>query len=618
MGLFTTLVKPTAFVAASSRTRETYAADKYGRVPVSDSDELQRVLALPRRPIPSDTEQLRMAAVMTARLRRDNPVCRCAELRPGVMNPCITHLLPIQGWYLYEAAETGGAVGHIEAGGGKTGINFLLPMVFTDCKRAVLLIEAKLMKQTLNDYDLWRQHFTLPNLAGGPPPFVPNRPTLEVLTYSKLSHESTTTYLMEARPNLIIADEGHNLKDPFGVRGGRFLYYYDEAERKGQRARLCTHSGTLAKRSIMDYVHLNALALGQLSPTPLDPGVAKEWAGCLDPLRPIEGPPTPPGALMKLTTEGESVRAGYCRRLIETEGVITTEAASLPVKLVLRARKPKSMPEALRKAVARARREKETPGDEPLEDPAEIAACCSQLVCGFYYRTTFPRGESEELILSWYAARKKWHREVRERMEADRMPMLDSPELLQRAAERAASGYAGPLPVWHSRNWEEWRDIQTHVVPVQETVWLDDYLVEDAMQWARDNGPGCIWYSHVAFAKRLAELSRFPLYDGGTHPESEERGDRTILCSIDAHATGKNMQQFCRALIANPQGQWEQLLARHHRAGQAQTVVTVDLYTHTSEFTAPLEYAVEEARFTYESTRKNERLLYAEKIGLTW
>lgn len=607
---------------ASSFTRDAGQAtlhplDRMGRITIGESKDLRRILDVPRRPVPSREEQKRMAAVMTEKLRRHNKVCRCAELRPGQRSPCITELMPVQGWYLYEAQNGGGALGHIVAGGGKTGINFLLPMVFPNCKRAVLLIEPKLIKQTLLDYELWRQHFHVPNLKGGNAPFLPTLPVLDILSYSKLSHKSCTSYLIDEKPDLIIADEAHNLKNPAGVRGGRFLWYYDEAEKAGQRAAFCGHSGTMTTDSPMDYGHLSALALAENSPLPLDPVELSLWSACLAPPRWSSGPPPNPGALNQLTQDGENIRQGYCRRLIETPGVITTEDAQLPTKLVLRSRSPGDVPARLNEYIKAARKEGHTPGDDPLENPAEVAACCAQLVCGFYYHTVFTRGEPEELIAKWYNARKKWNRELRAKMEESRLPMLDAPELLAEAAERAATGYTGPLPVWYSRNWVEWRDIQRQVVPEQTTVWLDDYLVNDAIHWAKENGPGVIWYNHTAFAYRLAEVSGFPLYEGGTNPESDERGDRTIICSIDAHATGKNMQQWCRALIANPQGRWEQLLARHHRKGQSADEVIVDVYTHTTEFEKPLVEAIERAHAVQETTRKPERLVYADKTLLT-
>lgn len=160
-------------------------ARAYGRDAVGDSEDLERIAALPRRPRPTDEEQATMAAVMTALLRRDNPGCRCASLSP---EPCITDLLPIQGWYLYEASQVHGSLGFVIVGGGKTGIDVLLPMVVPGCGRALLLIPPGLRKQFALDYERWSQHFRTPNLAGAKGGFTPGRPVLDVLAYSELSN----------------------------------------------------------------------------------------------------------------------------------------------------------------------------------------------------------------------------------------------------------------------------------------------------------------------------------------------------------------------------------------------------------------------------------------------
>ena len=88
--------------------------------PVGDSEELQRVLALPRRARPTPEQSRRIVEVMTRRFAIENNNCRCAELRPAVEDPCIKTLRPIQAWALLEMMHVGGMVGPIGVGHGKT------------------------------------------------------------------------------------------------------------------------------------------------------------------------------------------------------------------------------------------------------------------------------------------------------------------------------------------------------------------------------------------------------------------------------------------------------------------------------------------------------------------
>ena len=91
-----------------------------------------------------------------------------------------------------------GVVGEIAVGGGKTGIDLLLPMV-VPCRVALLLVPASLVHQIQHDYERWSQHFRLPNLVGHSE-FRAGRPVLEVMSYSKLGHPSAATELGRIRP----------------------------------------------------------------------------------------------------------------------------------------------------------------------------------------------------------------------------------------------------------------------------------------------------------------------------------------------------------------------------------------------------------------------------------
>lgn len=610
----------------------------FGKNAPEDSEDLDRIVALPRRQRPTHEEQATMAAVMTALLSYDNPNCQCAALSN---EPCIKTLLPVQGWYTYEAAQVGGSLGHIIVGGGKTGINILLPMVVPGCKRAVLMLPPGLREQFRLDFLRWSQHFKVPNLAGSSGVFYPDRPTLDILAYSELSNANFSTWLSANKPQVIIADEAQALKDKKSVRTDRFLRYFIEHEGAGE-IRFFPHSGTLTTDDLDNFCHLAALSLREKSPVPLETSTVRAWSYVLNPPK-KGGGAAPIGALRKLCEVGETARDGFRRRLIETAGVITTEDAALPNKLVLIERAPGPLPTPVKDALKYVRERETRPDGEELVEALEVATVLRQLSYGFFYRWKYPHGEPAELIEEWFGKRQSWYRELREKLE-NRRELLDSPKLCTDAAQRFCAGYVGELPTWDSLHWPEWRDIAGKVRPEPDEVWIDDFLVSDAAAWGRKHA-GIIWYQHGAFGRALARMTGWPRYGAAnSKPENlaptpgmlarrqqridagqwkadncenwiqVEEGTRPIIASIKAHHFGRNLQMFGTALVANMPDTpaWEQLLGRLHRRHQRAETVEFHVYQHTPEVRALMEDAREAARYVQELTGKVEKLLFAE------
>jgi hypothetical protein len=576
--------------------------------PVKETDDLKRILALPRRPVPSDAEMVEMARSMTLRLRRIRTTpCECARLRPEVVargqNPCITELRPLQGWYLTEAAEVGGVLGLLPVGSGKTCLDILTAMVVPDCKLAVLLIPPGLREQFKNDYKVWSQHFIVPNLRGGPGPFVNGRPVLEVLAYSELSLPKNTAWF-DARPDLsvVLADEAHSLKDRGSTRTHRFLKVLSSRP----HVSFFCHSGSITTKRPQDYSHFAAFSLGEGSPLPLDHNVVEEWA---DALEPDEFKTRGIGALKALAEDG-SLREGFYRRLVQTKGVITTRDVGIDTRLTFKTRKPPPMPRAVADALADVRSKEQRPDGEELVDALEVAAVARQVAAGFYLYWAYPRNEPEDLIYEWFAKRQDWNRELRDKLKR-RSEHMDSPKLVRDAAIRFASGYEGELPVWESDCWAPWVAIADKVQPVTRVKWIDDWLMRDAAAWGQES-PGIIWYENAAVGHLIAELGGFPQFGPGQQASAEilkEQGDRTIVVSSKAHGTGKNLQSFSRNLFVQFPGDAEQTIGRTHRSGQPKEVVSVDFYQHTSEYMDTLNTAMGYAEYVRSTTGSPMRLL---------
>jgi hypothetical protein len=266
------------------------------------------------------------------------------------------------------------------------------------------------------------------------------------------------------------------------------------------------------------------------------------------------------------------------------------------------------------------------PDGEELVEALEVRVVARQLAAGFYYRWRFPRKEPAELIERWFAARKAWHKELREKLKL-RQEHLDSPMLAANAAARFYEGYEGPLPIWSAATWPAWNEIQAQVYHETEAIWVNDWLARDAAEWVKKH-KGVVWCDTGAFGHRVAELAGLPYHGGGPNAETAiraEKGDRGIVASRHAHGTGRDgLQRYFREQYTpEPPASghaWEQLLGRLHRIGQEADEVDTHIPRHEPELVDALDSAVAQARYVYETTGANQKLLaatFAFPVGTT-
>lgn len=605
------------------------------RDPVRGSPDLDRVLALARRP-PVDLASPRAEAlveIMTERLRRsDRPPgapCGCAALG----RRCIDRLLPAQAWALWEAPLGGGGGGGAGAGGllapigvghGKTGLDVMVATVIPNCKLAALLVPPGLVEQFVAEYLAWSEHFAVPSLVVSGTNGVADRgwihagrPVLHLISYARFSRAEATDLLDRLAPDLVIADEAHALRHRSAARTARVLRYF--ASRP--ETRLCAWSGTVTSRSIRDFAHLAAFALGEGSPLPLDPDEVDRWAAAVDPSE----WPAPPGALRRLTAPGEGAREALRRRQVETAAFVSTTSSVAGASIVLRERRAPPVPTDVRKKIADLRASWTRPDGEEFVEALAVARCARELACGFFYRWRFPGKPDPRDVEAWFAARKAWHRELREVLR-DARPHMDSPLLCAKAAIRAYADpeYSGDLPTWRAASWPAWRDLRDTVAHETEAVWVDRWLARDAAEWAAGTR-GIVWYEHDAFGRAVAEEGEargvdLPVHGGGEGAEEAIRavdGTRSIVASIRSHGVGRDGLQllFAEQLVANPPASgdaWEQLLGRLHRQGQAADEVVAHVYRHTVEMAEAIDRAVETAKYIEGITGNRQKLLAAD------
>lgn len=153
----------------------------------------------------------------------------------------------------------------IAVGGGKTLICALLGTVW-GAQRPVILTTAALAAQAEAEMERYRRSFEVPE-------------GLKIVSYSILSHADHADTLDHLAPDALICDEGHALLGKGSARSKRIRRYL--AHRPGVRLAILT--GTVARRSLMEWAELAGLALEHWSPAPRDRQTRIEWAEALDP-----------------------------------------------------------------------------------------------------------------------------------------------------------------------------------------------------------------------------------------------------------------------------------------------------------------------------------------------
>ena len=518
-------------------------------------------------------------------------------------------LRPIQAKMLTKAKQAGGLVALVACGEGKTLTTLLLPVVL-GAKRPLLLLPASMRAQHASDRIEYGQHW--------------DTPPMDVMSYEGLSSPAQIERLQELKPDLVIADEAHLLKNLKSARVRRLEAYL---MRSG--ASFCALSGTLVSRSLTEYAHLLNWALKIWSPLPRENQYIRDFALWVEE---HQASPRVISWFKALESrfdlpETKRKEATIHQRLRTSRGVVITASEQVGASLYCYERKI-SVPDSLKDAITHAldtgsvvsaasdildvdtldslweSRELWTPDD------SVASRACAQLVCGFLYVWDWgSRGEDKE----WIFARRAWGVAVRYCLAHG----WDSPALLERAIR---SGKADVHP-WIIDDFNAWEAVRHRPPPMTRAVWLDEYLIDDVVQWVeQQKEPPIIWCQLGALAKRIAQRLDCPLYGGGSEAskrlEANKKKAHTCVASISAHGTGKNLQAWGNQIVVHPlahPARWEQMLARTHRKGQLRDTVSATVYTH-GLFGRAFNKAKKDADYIYETTGQNQRLRYMDRI----
>lgn len=540
-------------------------------LPVESSADFIRVKRLPRRdPLAPISVQPELRARV---LRAD------AELEPN----------EIQWRALAELRAARGLFAPINVGGGKTLICWSAPSVLG--VRGLYLTQAKLVKEAERE----RKKYEALGLIV--------RADTEIRSYSFISTAKNARWLAENKFGVVMADECHALRDISAARTKRFCWEFDARE----ELMLLALSGTVTKRSVNDYGHLAYYALRQNDSSflPNKPRTTMIWAEALD----LDGPRRPPGVLRELCGPDENVRQGYRRRMHDTVGVVASTETAVACPLEIREIDWTFDPEE----AAAVKRFEETwarPDGEEIVEAFEHARVLRQLKLGGFYFWDWP-GEPD---LEWLEKRAAWRRELRRFLTYRAEPGLDSPALVEQALRVRTLDRKTPAVVklrGLEAAYDAWRTVANRPEPPTRWRWVSRGTVREIARWVLRRK--CIvWTDVVAFGEALAAEIGTRWYGAGNDGIANENGHRTIVASIQAHGTGRNLQRYARSLIACglPTGATvEQLIGRTHRPGQNADLVSV---YYMKRFRPEMHSALRDARYIEETTGNKQKLLLAQ------
>lgn len=560
---------------------------------VPESSELSRIVQLPRRPqlppgglnTPEGLDYCNRFSDLFARYPRGHAFRFTFR--------------PVQAWALSEMAEVKGAFCPIPVGEGKTAITALAPTILR-ATRPMLLIPASLREKTRRDFDdLSKVLYTL------------NPSTYRVESYQRLATVNAANLLNNYQPDLIVADECQHLRNSRAAATRRLRRYMED----NPNVMFVGLSGTITKRSILDYYLLISWALRHGSPLPRSWVDCAPWAQCLDE-KPSQGRRILPGALKHLAAHPaeylpmvsavgderlRAARAVYKRRFSETRGVVALHP-SITTGLTIRAMDDEKYPLDARDGGndiwRKFRDDWELPDGQMMTDALELARHARELALGFYYRWTKQPPDD------WRQARKEWSKFVR--------TTLKHSHSLDTEAQVIHAIKARTFQHWQVGEFllNTWRAVQPKFIPVTEPCWFSQLAAEHCARWAAEHPKGIIWTDHEAFGLNVGRLARLPFYGEQGRDQFNRRIEDhppgvPFVASMKANGTGRNLQAWHDNLVTAPPFtgvQLEQLLGRTHRPGQQAETVTVELIINCWEHVNTFWKSVRDCEYTEGTT----------------
>lgn len=559
----------------------------------------------------------------------------------------------------------GGIFGPVGVGWGKTLITLMVANLAPELygiERSMLFVPPQVYSQLTRTDIGWgrkRVGLTVPFILMG------NRGLAErasiaasgkrgcyVLPYTYLSTRDAEDLLQQIRPQLLILDEAHNVKNRRAARTKRLTRYMERAQ-----PQLVGLSGTITSKSIRDYHHLISNALGEWSPLPLSPSMAEGWAQVLDANADFEctshtGDLTP---LLNWASyrfpdvELRDNRAGYRKafnlRLTTAPGVVATGDAEIGVSLLIENQPVADYKQAegwercaqLMKDVTELWR---APNGDEIEYGFHQWRHLYELTAGFYYDLRWPTPEQiqdrrrlslaeAEVYLeqaqAHHLALQEYHRVLRRFLEYGSRAKLDTPLLV--ANSMAQHGAEHVWPELYER-WTAAKDLEFPGMPTRDSIPTEvcDYKVKAIIRWANEHGKGLVWYHHDYFGRWCArELERAGVDVLWCPAEGVRKGsndnildtankDRIIVASMGGHGTGKNLQHFQNQVFGEFPRQAplaEQVLGRTHRNGQEADELLIHTLNTLAFDDQNMSACLNDALYQHQTVGARQKLIYA-------
>jgi hypothetical protein len=475
----------------------------------------------------------------------------------------------MQGVALLIAQARRGLWGSMMVGCGKTLTAGLIPFVMR-LRRPLLVVPGSLAGDADDEYDRLRVHWRIPT-------------NLRIVSYQYLGHRDHARELWSYRPDGIICDEMQWLNNmlPGGAtvatRFARFMHESPQTMWFGL-------SGSPSEELMKFGPHLN-WALKQFAPVPRDLDTLQTWADVLDEnvesTNRTRGNPAILEPHLGPCPSYEAASIAFGNRLFFTPGVlISTEAyvkSALEIKPV-----HLKFDSVIDRAMAELREEGKCPDEWLLGDSFEIYRVARELSLGFYYRHD-PRPPKD-----WLDARRSLYMGIREVIATS--DEFDSVALVFNAIIN------GRIP-WLEDAHAHWVAIRDSFVPNTVCTWISNQPLERCLKWGKDGG--IIWTHRTEFGKAIAHASGWSYFgemgldDAGRRIQDVK--DKTIIASIQANHTGKNLQYaYNRNLattVSSQPGVNEQWIGRTHREGQKKHTVYFDYLVGCREHYEALERA---------------------------